>query len=68
MSNNVDHLGAFDALDWKAKPKLVFKLLNRMSPKSLTDLFTFKSEMTNYNLRDVESSLCLPQPRTKSLT
>jgi hypothetical protein len=38
-----------------------------MGPKSLTDLFTFKSEMTNYKLRDVESTLCLPQPRTNSL-
>jgi hypothetical protein len=38
-----------------------------MSPKSLTDLFTFKSEMTNYKLRDVENTLCLPQPRTNSL-
>ena len=37
-----------------------------MGPKSRTDLFTFKSEMTNYKLRDVESStLCLPQPHTK---
>jgi hypothetical protein len=39
-----------------------------MGPKSLyTDLFTFKYEMTNYKLRDVESTLCLPQPRTNSL-
>ena len=57
-----------DALDWKplkterikAKSKLMFKLSNKMGPKSLSDLFTFKSEMTNYKLRDVESTLCLP--------
>ena len=76
MSNDVDHLVALDALDWKplktegikAKSKLMFKLLNKMGPKSLyTDLFTFKYEMTNYKLRDVESTLCLPQPRTNSL-
>jgi hypothetical protein len=36
-----------------------------MGPKSLTDWFTFKSEMTNYKLRYVESTLCLPQPSTK---
>ena len=36
-----------------------------MGPKSLTDLFTFKSEKTNYKLRDC--TLCLPQPRTNSL-
>jgi hypothetical protein len=73
MSNDVDHLVALGALDWKplkterikAKSKLMFKLLNKMGPKSLTDLFTFKSEMTNYKL--VESTLCLPQPRTNSL-
>ena len=75
MSNDVDHLVALDALDWnplkteriKAKSKLMFKLLNKIGPKSLTDLFTFKSEVTNYKLRDVESTLCFPQPRTNSL-
>jgi hypothetical protein len=42
MSNDVDHLVALDALDWKplkterikAKSKLMFKLLNNMGPKS----------------------------------
>jgi hypothetical protein len=75
MSNDVDHLVALDALDWKpfiterikAKSKLMFILLNKMGPKSLTDLFTCKSEVTNYKLRDVESTLCLPQPRTNTL-
>ena len=45
MSNDVDHLVALDALDWKplkterikAKSKLMFKLLNKMGPKSLID-------------------------------
>jgi hypothetical protein len=37
----------------------MFKLSNKMGPKSLTDLFTFKSEKTNYKLRDVESSYSL---------
>ena len=46
----------------------MFKWLNKMGPKSLTDLSVyFKSEMTNYKLRDVESTLCSPQPRTNSL-
>ena len=75
MSNDVDYLVALDALDWKplkterikAKSKLMFKLLNKMGPKSLIDLFTFKSEMTNYKLRYVENTLCLSQPRTNSL-
>ena len=68
MSNNVDHLDALEVLDWKplkterikAKSKLMFRLFNKMGPKSLTDLFTFKSEMTTYKLRDIESTLCLP--------
>jgi hypothetical protein len=70
MSNDVDHPAALDALDWKplkterikAKSKLMFNLLNKMCPKALNNVFTFKSEMKNYKLGDVESTLCLPQP------
>ena len=46
---------------------MMFKLLNKMGPKSLTELFTFKSEMSNYELRDIESTLCLPQSHTNSM-
>ena len=46
---------------------MMYKLLNNMGPQSLTNLFTYKSEMTSYNLRNVSSTLCLPQPRTNSL-
>ena len=75
MSNDVDHLVDLDALAWKplkaerkkAKAKLMFKLLNKMDPKSLTELFTFKSEMSNYELRDIKSTLCLSQPRTNCM-
>ena len=35
-----------------------------MGPQSLTNLFTYKGEMTSYNLRNIASTLCLPQPRT----
>ena len=38
-----------------------------MGPQSLTDLFTNKRDLTNYNLREVSSSLQLPQPRTNNL-
>ena len=38
-----------------------------MSPKSLTNLISFKSEKTNYHLRDVSSGLYLPKPRTNSM-
>jgi hypothetical protein len=51
----------------KAKAKMMYKLLNNMGPQSLTNLFTYKSEMTSYNLRNVSSTLCLPQPRTNNL-
>ena len=40
----------------------MYKLLNNMGPKSLINLFTYKGEMTSYKLRDISSSLCLPQP------
>jgi hypothetical protein len=35
-----------------------------MGPKSLTNLFSYKSEKTNYNLREISSGLSLPNPRT----
>ena len=38
-----------------------------MGPESLTNLFTYKSDMTNYKLRDISSSLCLPQPRNNNM-
>jgi hypothetical protein len=75
MSNDTDHSVALQALGWKtlrverkkAKAKLMYKLLNNMGPQSLTNLFTYKSEMTSYNLRNVSSTLCLPQPQTNNL-
>ena len=45
----------------------MFKVLNKMGPKSLTLLFTYKSEMSNYELRDISCTLCLPQPRTNNM-
>jgi hypothetical protein len=38
-----------------------------MGSKSLTNLFTYKGEVTNYKLRNISSSLCLPQPRTNNM-
>ena len=38
-----------------------------MGPKSLTNLFSYKSEKTNYHLRDISSGLCLPKPRTNNM-
>ena len=75
MSNDTDHSVALQALGWKtlkterkkAKAKMMYKLLNSKGPQSLTDLFTYKGERTSYNLRNISSNLCLPQPRTNNL-
>ena len=72
MTNDVDHSLALQALGWetleverkKAKAKMIYKLLNNMGPQSLTNLFTYKGDMTNYNLRNISNTLCLPQPHT----
>ena len=49
----------------KTKARMMYKLLNKMGPKSLTNLFSFKSEKTNYHIRS--SGLYLPKPRTNSM-
>ena len=57
ISNEVDHSIALHALGWqplkaerkKAKAKMMYKVLNKISPKSLTNLFTYKNEKTNYH-------------------
>ena len=51
----------------KAKAENMYKILNKMEPKSLTNLFSCKSEKTNYHLRDISSGLCLPKPRTYNM-
>ena len=71
-SNDVNHTIALHTLGWeplsmerkKAKAKMMFKILNNMGPRSLTDLFSYKSEKTEYHLRDISKSLCLPKPQT----
>jgi hypothetical protein len=45
----------------------MYKILNKMGPKSLTNLISFKSEKTNYDLLDVSSGLFLLKPRTNSM-
>ena len=75
MSNDIDHSVALQALGWKplkterkkSKAKIMYKLLNKMGPKSLSNLFTYKGEVTNYKLRNISSSPCLPQPRTNNM-
>lgn len=46
---------------------MMYKLLNKLGPISLTNLFTFKSEITNYDIRDISSGLSLPKPRTSNM-
>ena len=75
ISNDVDYTIALRTLGWeplqterkKTKARMMYKLLNKMGPKSLTNLFSFKSEKTNYHLWDVSSGLYLPKPRTNSM-
>ena len=75
MCNDVESTVALSALGWeplkaerkKAKAKLLFKLLNGMGFKSLSNLFDYKNELTDYELRSVCNSLCLPQTRTNSV-
>ena len=74
-SNDVNHSIALRALGWeplkterkKAKAKIMDKVLNKMGPKSLANLFSYKCEKTNYNLRDISSGLSLPKPRTNNM-
>ena len=35
-----------------------------MGPRSLTALFSYKNEKTEYHLLNISKSLCLPKPRT----
>ena len=48
----------------KAKARMMYKLLNKMDQKSLTNLFSNKNEKTNYDLRDISNRLYLSKPRT----
>ena len=73
LSNDVDHSIALGELSWeplkadRKKTKMMYKLLNNVGPNSLTNLFSYKSELTSYNLRDISSGLHLPKPRTNNM-
>ena len=45
----------------------MYKVLNRLAPKSLNDLFVSKSDITEYDLRGSYTSLQLPHPKTEKL-
>ena len=61
MHNDIDYSSALHALGWeplklmrkKAKAKLMYKTLKKMGPESITNLFTYKSEVTDHKLRGI---------------
>ena len=69
VSNDVNHTTALCTLGSKplsterktARAKVMFKILNKMGPRSVTDLFPYKSEKTEYQARDIPR---FPKPRT----
>ena len=73
--NEVDQQSALNALGCeplkaqrrKAKAKIMFKILNNMGQKCLNNLFTYKNELLNYNLRDRTTIVCSSQPRTNNM-
>ena len=75
MSKDIDHKVVLNTLGREppetqrrnAKAKLMFKVLNKTGPKSLANLFTYKKKVTNHKLRDISTTLCLPQPRTNNM-
>ena len=48
---------------------MMYKLLSNVGPNSLTNLFSYKSELTNYNLWDISSGFHLLKlkPRTNNM-
>ena len=75
MSNDTPSLEALNALGWetletqraKTKAKQMYKVLNGLAPNCLTDLFSSKKTITDYNLRGSSTSLQLPLPKTENL-
>ena len=65
----------FEKLGWKdlqsqrkiAKGTLVYKALNSLAPDYLAQMFTERSRITCYTLRDTGDKLALPQARTNYL-
>ncbi|XP_048580104.1 uncharacterized protein LOC116603374 isoform X1 [Nematostella vectensis] len=72
-SNDTPATEALAELGWqnletqraKTKAKQMFKVLHDMAPNCLTDLFSLKKNITNYNLRGSSTSLQLPLPKTE---
>ena len=71
--SNLDDL--FRALGWRKlyyqrlerKSHLMYKTLNGMTPDYLRSRFVYRDTVKAYPLRNTESKLVLPQPRTDYL-
>ena len=46
---------------------LIYKCLNGLAPKCLSELFSKKSNTCHYDLRGIDNSLALPKPETEFL-
>ena len=44
---------------------MVYKALNDLAPNYLAQMFTERSRIRYYTLKDASDKLALPQPRTK---
>ena len=75
MSNDIDQSTVLQALGWeplnimrrKAKAKLMYKILNKVAPKPLPKLFTYKNEITNFETFP-PAFVYHAQPRTNNMT
>jgi hypothetical protein len=65
----------FERIGWKglesqrqiSEAVMVYKSLNGLAPTNLQSLFTDRSTITQYELRDTEGKLAVPLPRTNYL-
>ena len=51
----------------KAKAMHMYKVLNKLAPNSLNNLFVLKSDITECDLGGFYTSLQLPHPKTEKL-
>jgi hypothetical protein len=75
LNNDINHSIGLRALGWEplktkrkkqARARMMYKVLNKIGPKSLANHSSYKSEKTNCNLREISSALSSPNPRTNN--
>ena len=65
----------FEELGWRKlntqrqlqKALIVYKSLNDLTPEYLRSKFTYRRDISEYNLRDSVNNLAIPKPRTNYL-